>query len=161
MGMRILSSQLRARRQSPRAHSFASERPGTRPSRAACAYAPSGFGPRGAYLSRKRSQRSLQDEMDPGGKPKIHRRGSSFVAIGNQFAMTRPSPPAARMATAYCRRNSTGSDDPLKRAGVVGQKCHGQSTCRRDVESTSKPPKQSTPPAGTPPYPIASKVARN
>jgi hypothetical protein len=22
-----------------------------------------------------------------------------------------------------------GSDDPLKRAGVVGQKCHGQFTC--------------------------------
>jgi hypothetical protein len=55
----------------------------TRPPRATYAYAPSGSGPRDVYLSRKHSQRSLQDEMDLGGNPLSHRRGSPFVAIGN------------------------------------------------------------------------------
>jgi hypothetical protein len=39
---------------------------GMGPSRMAQAYASSGSGPGDAYLSRKRSQRSLQDEMDLG-----------------------------------------------------------------------------------------------
>jgi hypothetical protein len=42
---------------------------GMGPSRTAQAYTSSGSGPRDAYLSRKRSQRSLQDKMDLGGSP--------------------------------------------------------------------------------------------
>jgi hypothetical protein len=37
--------------------------------RTARAYTSSSSGPRDAYLSRKRSQRSLQDEMDLGDSP--------------------------------------------------------------------------------------------
>jgi hypothetical protein len=95
--LKIPSSQPRARgRSPPRAPSPVFMHPETRPSRAAYAYTPSGSGPREAYLSRKRSQRSLHEEMDLGGNPQSHRRGSPFVAIGNQLAMTRPSPPAAQ-----------------------------------------------------------------
>jgi hypothetical protein len=78
----------------------------------AYAYAPSGLGPRDAYQSRKHSQRSLQDEMDLRGNLLSHRRGSPFVAIGNQLAMTSPSPPAARTSAAYRYRNSTRSEVP-------------------------------------------------
>jgi hypothetical protein len=67
---------------------------------------------RDAYLLRKHSQRSLQDEMDLRGNPQSHRQGSPFVAIRNQLAMTCPSPPAARTSIAYCCRNSTGSEVP-------------------------------------------------